>query len=35
MSNLVYPTEGDGVAFYSEGGAATFGNIVKYDIVVA
>ena len=34
MSNLVYPTEGDGVAFYSEGGTATFGNIVKYDIVV-
>ena len=34
MTSLVFPTEGDGISFFSEGGQATIKNIKKYDIIV-
>ena len=34
MTSLVFPTEGDGISFFSEGAEATIKNIKKYDIIV-
>ena len=34
MTSLVFPTEGDGISFFSEDDSATIMNIKKYDIVV-
>mgnify|MGYP003323550660 FL=1 len=34
MTSLVFPTEGDGISFFSEGAKATIKNIKKYDIIV-